>query len=96
MKAMLLFHQKQRFQSRLLLETTIHEVGLSHRYPDGIKYGLLLLDLETKRRVLMDNHHPKGPHVHLDETEIPYEYKSDEKLIEDFKTLVLDHIGVAI
>lgn len=78
------------------MEMTIHDVGRSDRYPDGIKYGLLLLDLKTGSRVLMDNHHPKGHHVHLDEEEFPYEYKNDDQLIEDFKSFVLDHIGVAI
>ena len=39
MKAKLLYHQKARFQDRYLLEMTIHEVGRSGRYPDGIKYG---------------------------------------------------------
>ena len=96
MKAVLLYHEKERFQDRYIMEMTIHNVGRSHRYPDGIKYGLLLLDTKTGRRVLMDNHHPKRPHIHLDEVELPYEYKSDEKLIEDFKAIVLEHMGVAI
>jgi len=77
------------------MEMTIYEVD-SARYPDGVKYGLLVLDLKTRRRILMDNHHPKGHHVHLDEAELPYEYRSDEQLIEDFKRLVLNHMGVAI
>jgi hypothetical protein len=96
MKAVLIYHQKERFQDRYLMEMTIHDVGRTNRYPDGIKYGLLLLDLKTGRRVLMDNHHPKGPHVHLDEEEFSYEYKTDDQLIEDFKAFVLEHIGVAI
>jgi hypothetical protein len=96
MKAVLLYYRKERFQDRYLMEMTIHDVGRSERYPEGIKYGLLLLDLETGHKVLMDNHHPKGPHVHLDETEFPYEFESDEKLIDDFKAFVLDHMGVAI
>jgi len=93
---MLIYYEKERFQDRYLMEMTIHDVGRSDRYPDGIKYGLLLLDLKTGRRVLMDNHHPKGPHMHLDDAELPYEYKSDDKLIEDFKAIVLEHMGVAI
>jgi hypothetical protein len=44
----------------------------------------------------MDNHYPKGHHVHLDEAELRYEYRSDELLIDDFKELVLNHMGVAI
>ena len=73
------------------MELTIHEVGHSARYPDGVKYGLLMVDLQTGKRVLMDNHH-----LHIDETERPYEYRGDVQLIEDFKRFVLDHIGVAI
>ena len=96
MKAMLIYHEKERFQDRYLMEITIHDVGKSNRYPDGIKYGLLLLDLKTGRRVLMDDHHPKGPHLHLDDAELPYEYKSDDSLIDDFKKLVLEHLGVSI
>ena len=96
MKAVIIYYQKERFQERYVMEMTIHDVGKSGRYPDGIKYGLLLLDLRNGRRVLMDNHHPKGPHVHLDENEVPYEYKGDDRLIEDFKAFVLDHMGVAI
>ena len=78
------------------MEMTINEVGHSSRYPDGIKYGLLFVDLKTGRRVLMDNHHPKGHHIHLDDKEQTYEYRNDDKLIEDFKRFVLDHMGVAI
>jgi hypothetical protein len=96
MKAKVLYHMKMRFQDHHLIEMTIHEVGHSARYPDGVKYGLLLLDLKSGRRILMDNHHPKGHHIHLGDQELPYEYKNDETLIEDFKRLVLDHMGVAI
>jgi len=96
MKAKLLYYQKARFQDHYLMEMTIHEVGRSGRYPDGVKYGLLLVDLRTGRRVLMDNHHPKGHHLHLDGEEVPYDYKNDDQLIEDFKKFVLDHLGVAI
>jgi len=44
----------------------------------------------------MDNHHPKGPHVHLDERELPYEFSNEDKLIDDFKKLVLEHLEVKI
>ena len=96
MKARVIYHQKTRFQGRYLLEMTIHEVGHSTRYPDGVKYGVLLLDMKTGRRVLMDNHHPKGHHVHLDDIELAYVYRNDENLIEDFKRFVFDHLGVEI
>ncbi len=44
----------------------------------------------------MDNHHPKGPHIHIDDDERDYEYRNDEKLIDDFNKLVLLHLGVKI
>jgi hypothetical protein len=96
MKAVLIYHQKAWFQGLYLMEMTIHEVGPSERYPDGIKYGLLCLDIKTGCRVLMDNHHPKGHHMHLNEAELPYEYQNDDRLIEGFKMFVLEHMGVRI
>jgi hypothetical protein len=78
------------------MELTIHDVGRSARYPDGVKYGLLALDLKSGKRVLMDNHRPKGPHVHLDDRELVYDYRGDDRLIEDFKRLVQEHLGVTI
>jgi hypothetical protein len=96
MKARLLYHQKARFQDRYLMELTIHEVGRSTRYPDGVKYGLLFLDLRTGRRVLIDNHHPKGHHVHVDDEEFLYEYTNDDKLIHDFKRFVREKMGVTL
>jgi len=44
----------------------------------------------------MDNHHPKGDHLHIGTEEIPYDFISPEKVIEDFRTLVLEHLGVKL
>jgi hypothetical protein len=38
--------------------------------PDGIEYGLICKDLKTGDSVLVDNHHPKCPHVHINDREI--------------------------
>jgi hypothetical protein len=96
MKAHLRYYVKNKIQGRYVVELSIFEVGKSAQYPDGIKYGLVCKDLKDGGLVLMDNHHPKGPHLHLDEVETPYEYVSDEKLIEDFESLVLRHLGVKL
>jgi hypothetical protein len=96
MKAKVIYWQKLKLQNRFILEMTIHDVGKSIQYPDGVKYGLILIDLKTKSRVLMDNHHPKGPHIHINDQELPYAYEDDDKLIEDFKRLALDHMGVKL
>jgi hypothetical protein len=96
MKAHLLYYVKETIEGRYILELSIHDVGKSKQYPDGIKYGFICFDIKTKKKVLMDNHHPKGPHIHIDDDEQDYEYTSDEKLIDDFNKLVFQHLGVSI
>lgn len=96
MKATLVYWHKARLQERYVLEMKIHRVGKSARYPEGIKYGLVFTDLRTGNKVLMDNHHPKGHHIHLNDKEISYRYLDENKLVEDFKNLVLTHMEVKL
>ncbi len=98
MKAHLRFYEKQHIGKALIMELTVWEVPKSdlNRFPEGYKYKLILIDLKTGRRVLMDNHHPKGHHVHLDEVEFDYIFVSLEILIKDFKSFCLKHMGVSI
>ncbi len=96
MKASLVYWHKARLQNRYILEMKIFKVRKSAKYQDGVKYGLILIDTHSNKRVLMDNHHPKGPHIHLDKQEIRYQYKDEDQLINDFKSLVLEHMGVKI
>jgi hypothetical protein len=96
MRAELVYWHKARLHERYILEMQIHRVARSTRYPDGVKYGLILVDSKTGKRVLMDNHHPKGPHMHLNDQEIFYEYIDEEKLIKDFRELVLNIMEVKI
>ena len=78
------------------MELKVHEVGKSSKYPEGLKYGLICKDLKTGTRVLLDNHHPKGPHIHLNEEELPYEFRGLDTLVDDFQTLVLRHLKVKL
>ena len=96
MKARLRYFVKNNIHGRYIVELSIYEVGISTKYPDGIKYGLICKDLKTGNFVLMDNHHPKGPHIHLNENEFRYAYQNDEKLIEDFQNYVLQELGVKL
>lgn len=96
MKDQRIFWQKSRLQDRYVVELSIHEVGDPVRYPEGIKYGLVCTDLESGKRVLMDNHHPKGPHLHLDAAELLYEFRDVPTLIKDFKRLVFEHLEVRL
>lgn len=44
----------------------------------------------------MDNHHPKGPHIHLDELELSYSFRDVPTLISDFKRIVYEHMEVKL
>ena len=92
----MVYWHKARLQGRYTLEMEIYRVAKSSRYPEGVKYGLILIDSKTGRRVLLDNHHPKGPHIHLDHQEIPYQFVDEETLIQDFKEIVLVNMEVKI
>ena len=60
-------------------------MGESTHYPDGIKYGLFLVEPEIDEVVFgMDNHKPKGPHLHLNGREQPYDFTTVDDLIDDF------------
>lgn len=96
MKAQVRFYLKNVLQGRYVLELTIHEVGHSLKYPDGVKYGLICKDMRTGSYVLMDNHHPKGPHIHINNEEYGYHFSDDDTLIEDFKKLVFKELGVKL
>lgn len=96
MKAVLKYSNKLTIKNRYVLQLTIHEVNDKKNYPDGIKYGLICVDTKTNKKVLLDNHHPKGPHTHIDEIELPYEFIDEETLIEDFKRMVFDHLEIKI
>lgn len=80
---------------RYVLETKIWLLD-DHRYPSGVKFSLIFIDTKTGRKVLIDNHHPKGPHIHLDDDEFGYAYVDEKKLIADFKAHVFGHFGVKI
>lgn len=90
-------HEKFIVRKRYLIEITVHEVESSERYMDGLKWGLICVDTVSKKRVLMDNHHPKGPHIHVDDLELPYEFDGDlDRLVTDFRRLITEYLGVQI
>lgn len=90
------YSEKNYFDNnRYLLETRIWLVD-DHRYPASVKFSLIFIDTKTGRKVLMDNHHPKGPHIHLDDKEFSYVYSDEKNLILDFKAYISQHFGVKI
>ena len=97
-KAKILFYEKQYIGKSFILEMVIWEVPqrVRFRFPSGLKYKLILVNCKTGRRVLMDNHHPKGHHIHLDEAEFIYDFEGIEQLVKDFKIFCMKHLGVSI
>lgn len=95
-KAELIYYEKEKVQGHYILEMAIYRLGRSARYPDGIKYGLIFIDTHSGRHVLMDNHHPKGPHTHLSDVEIPYQFINVDELVSDFEQYVRIHMGVIL
>ncbi len=96
MRAKLIYRQKAEIQGRFITEIIIYDVGVSRSYPDGIKYSLICVDKKTMKKILIDNHDPKGHHVHIDDNEMSYSFDTTDKLIDDFKKLVLDNLGVKL
>ena len=74
MKARVRYYQKFLLNGRYVLELEILEVSDSSKYPDGIKYAMICKDLRSGEHVLLDNHHPKGPHLHINDEEFAYAY----------------------
>lgn len=84
-KTILIFHEKLSLNSGLVSERKIWRIAKSNRYPLGFRYRLVLADPKTHHVLLLyDNHWPKGPHVHLDNKERPYDFMSLERLLTDF------------
>jgi hypothetical protein len=96
MKARLVYWHKAKLKGRYILEMHIYEIHRSIQYPDGVRYRMIVMDPMTGRRVLMDNHHPKGPHLHIDSLELPYNYAHEDQLIDDFKKWVLKHMEIQL
>lgn len=96
MKAKIIRHEKFIVRRRFLIEISVHEVLDSKQYPDHLKWSLICIDRVSGKKVLMDNHHPKGPHFHLDDDEFPYEFVGLDGLIEYFRRIVTEHMGVTL
>jgi hypothetical protein len=96
MKARLVRFEKFILRKRFTIEISVHEIKNSKQYPDGLKWGLVCVDRVSGKKVLMDNHHPKGPHYHIDEMEMPYVFTNLDQLVNDFRKLVTEHMGVQL
>lgn len=76
---------RQDIRGRYILEIRVWRVS-DQRYPERLKYSLAFVDVESGRKVVMDNHYPKEPHLHLDDVEHPYAFVCVSKLLDDFRS----------
>lgn len=97
-KASLIFTEKYIVENDVVIEIKVWQLPKSDwkRYPDKIKYRLVCINTKTGKKVLMDNHSPKGHHIHLDEVEKGYKFSTVEVLFSDFKKFVLNYMEVNI
>jgi hypothetical protein len=84
MKARLKFYKKEQFGEDGIIEMKVWELKKDAFYPLGYKYSFVLVK-QKKRLLGYDNHERKGSHKHIGDAEYNYEFKSIQKLIEDFE-----------
>ena len=92
MKARLVFHEKRLVWSPSrdaagVVELKVWELPRSERYPSGRKFSLFLT-FQGQVLVGLDNHPPKGPHLHVENEERAFGYTDEEQLLNDFWDLV--------
>jgi hypothetical protein len=92
MKAILLFHEKRVLENEktgelAIAELKIWQIPKTRYYPSGRKFSLFLV-CGGKVLIGIDNHQPKGPHLHLGSEEVPYDYSTDNELLTDFWSFV--------
>jgi hypothetical protein len=89
-KAQLQYYRKVTVLHTRSLETGVCELKVwrvteSPHYPDGIKFSLFLVSRATGAVIIgIDNHKPKGPHLHEGARESEYEFTGVDRLVDDF------------
>lgn len=88
MKATEIFREKRLLLNKVtgqlgVAELKIWNVPRSKDYPAGRKFSLFLV-VSGEVIVGIDNHKPKGPHLHLGSRELPYFYRDEKFLLVDF------------
>lgn len=85
-----MLHEKRLVASATRIgvaEMAVWEVARTHDYPLGRKFRLFFV-VDGKALFGLDNHRPKGPHLHFGDRETPYTFTTVEQLVEDFWDLV--------
>ena len=92
MKAVEIFRQKlvlnhedgKRFA---IFEMVIWKIPKTKDYPEGIKYRAWVSE-EGETVFGFDNHKPKGPHLHIGETEVGYVFRGMDALRADIEAMI--------
>ena len=91
MKAELLFHEKRAVSGRSgkigIVEIKVWKIPSDKYYPEGLKFSLFLV-CDSEIVIGIDNHKPKGPHLHFEGGEFAYSFTGEKKLLQDFWSLV--------
>jgi hypothetical protein len=92
MKATEIFHQKQALKHKdgkrlAIFEIIIWKIPISKEYPDGIKYRAWLSE-EGTTLFGLDNHKPKGSHLHVRDVEVEYVFRNLGTLREDVIAMI--------
>ena len=83
LKASLIVRDRFEFEDGDIAEVRVWEVPSSEDKPHGYKYSLVYI-VNGKRVIGYDNAEGKGDHRHYHDKEEAYEFKSIDRLFEDF------------
>lgn len=84
-KAQLRYQEKSSAAGRIR-EIKVWKISDLVRYPDGVRYRLVLVNAEDGFvHLLYDNHWPKGHHVHTMGVEQAYKFESVDALLDEFE-----------
>ena len=92
MSASKIFHQKVTLEHKngkrlAIFEIIVWRIPKSKDFPEGLKYRAWLS--ETCKTILgFDNHKPKGPHLHIGDSEIGYLFRGIEELLRDIRVMI--------
>jgi len=83
MKAVLILHDKYTRPNGNVVEMKIWKVPVTKNKPRGYKYSLVYI-AKGERVIGYDNAEGKGDHKHFKGREELYEFKTIDKVIDDF------------
>lgn len=84
-----IFIKHDTLDKEAIIELKVWELPISNKYPDGLKYSLFCVEVESKEIIVgIDNHHPKDHHIHFGDVEEIYFFEGVEKLLTDFYSFV--------